>query len=148
MILIQCVRIPDDHVSGCHWQLLYCGIVHTLYIHGTDVSVHVYARWSGIQMNRPRQQPESQPEPRAPVRGHRATSGPISGHDVGSKDDTISGVRRYRYIITILSDIGAYPTRISGIPISGMLPADDIRVGCYQNRLRSNRSQYRDIPIS
>ncbi len=31
-------------------QLLYYSIVHTLYIHGTDVSVHVYARWSGFQM--------------------------------------------------------------------------------------------------
>ncbi len=33
-------------------QLLYYSIVHTLYIHGTDMSVHVYARWSesGFQM--------------------------------------------------------------------------------------------------
>ncbi len=32
------------------YQLMYCSIVHTLYIHGTDVSVHVYARRSGFQM--------------------------------------------------------------------------------------------------
>jgi hypothetical protein len=31
-------------------QLLYYTIVHTLYIHGTDMSVHVYAMWSGFQM--------------------------------------------------------------------------------------------------
>ncbi len=34
------------HVS----QLLYDSIVHTLYIHGSDMSVHVYTRWSGFQM--------------------------------------------------------------------------------------------------
>ncbi len=31
-------------------QPLYTSIVHTLYIHGSDMSVHVYARWSGFQM--------------------------------------------------------------------------------------------------
>ena len=31
-------------------QLLYYSIVHTLYIHCTDMSVHVYVRWSGFQM--------------------------------------------------------------------------------------------------
>ncbi len=31
-------------------QLLYYSIVHTLYIQGTDMSVHVYARWSGFKM--------------------------------------------------------------------------------------------------
>ncbi len=32
-------------------QLLYYSIqvVHTLYIHGSDMSVHVYNRWSGFQ---------------------------------------------------------------------------------------------------
>ncbi len=33
-------------------QLLYYSIVHTLYKHGTDMSVHVYARWPGFQMQR------------------------------------------------------------------------------------------------
>ncbi len=34
-------------------QQLYYSVVHTWYIHasGTDMSVHVYARWSGFQMN-------------------------------------------------------------------------------------------------
>ncbi len=31
-------------------QPLYTSIVHTLYIHGSDMSVHLYARWSGFQM--------------------------------------------------------------------------------------------------
>jgi hypothetical protein len=31
-------------------QPLYTSMVHTLYIHGSDMSVHVYARWSGFQM--------------------------------------------------------------------------------------------------
>ena len=31
-------------------QPLYTSIVHKLYIHGSDMSVHVYARWSGFQM--------------------------------------------------------------------------------------------------
>ncbi len=31
-------------------QPLYTSIVYTLYIHGSDMSVHVYARWSGFQM--------------------------------------------------------------------------------------------------
>jgi hypothetical protein len=31
-------------------QLLYYSMVCTRYIHGTDMSVHVYARWSGFQM--------------------------------------------------------------------------------------------------
>ncbi len=31
-------------------QPLYTSIVHTLHIHGSDMSVHVYARWSGFQM--------------------------------------------------------------------------------------------------
>ncbi len=34
-------------------QLLYYSMVCILYIHGTDMSVHVYARWSGFQMMRP-----------------------------------------------------------------------------------------------
>ncbi len=29
---------------------LYHSTVHSLYIHGIDMSVHVYARWSGFQM--------------------------------------------------------------------------------------------------
>ncbi len=33
---------------GC--KLLYYSIVHRLYIHGTEMSVHVYAMWSGFQM--------------------------------------------------------------------------------------------------
>ncbi len=33
------------------FRLLYYSIVHTLYIHGTDMSVHVYARWSKFHMN-------------------------------------------------------------------------------------------------
>ncbi len=31
-------------------QPLYTSIVYTLYIHGSDMSVHVYARWSGFQI--------------------------------------------------------------------------------------------------
>jgi hypothetical protein len=31
-------------------KLLYHSTVHRLYIHGIDMSVHVYARWSGFQM--------------------------------------------------------------------------------------------------
>ena len=34
------------------WQLLYYSMVCIRYIHGTDMSVHVYARWSGFQMTR------------------------------------------------------------------------------------------------
>jgi hypothetical protein len=36
-------------------KLLYYSIVHSLrlYIHGTDISVHVYAMWSGFQMLTP-----------------------------------------------------------------------------------------------
>ncbi len=39
------------HVTVC--ELTYDSMVHTLYIHwhGTDMSVHVYARWSGFQMH-------------------------------------------------------------------------------------------------
>ncbi len=33
-------------------QLTYDSIVHSLYVHGTDIYVHVYARWSGFQMLR------------------------------------------------------------------------------------------------
>ncbi len=32
-------------------QPLHTSIVHTLYTHGSDMSVHVYARWSGFQMH-------------------------------------------------------------------------------------------------
>ncbi len=32
-------------------QLLYYSMVCTRYIHGTDMSVQVYARWSGFQMS-------------------------------------------------------------------------------------------------
>jgi hypothetical protein len=35
-------------------QLLYYSMVCTRYIHGTDMSVHVHARWSGFQMIRVR----------------------------------------------------------------------------------------------
>ena len=31
-------------------QLTYNSIVHSLYVHVTDMYVHVYARWSGFQM--------------------------------------------------------------------------------------------------
>ncbi len=31
-------------------KLLYHSTVHRLYIHGIDMSVHVYARWSGFQI--------------------------------------------------------------------------------------------------
>jgi hypothetical protein len=31
-------------------QLTYDSTVHSLYVHGTDMYVHVYARWSGFQM--------------------------------------------------------------------------------------------------
>ncbi len=33
-------------------KLTYDSIVHSLYVHGTDMYVHVYARWSGFQMSR------------------------------------------------------------------------------------------------
>ena len=33
-------------------QLTYDSTVHSLYVHGTDMYVHVYARWSGFQMFR------------------------------------------------------------------------------------------------
>ncbi len=32
-------------------QLTYDSIVHSLYVHGTDMYVHIYARWSEFQMN-------------------------------------------------------------------------------------------------
>ena len=44
MIFNNCIMMY--HVC----QLLYYSIVHTLYIHCTDMSVHVYVRWSGFQM--------------------------------------------------------------------------------------------------
>ncbi len=47
MIFNNCIH----HVTVSQLQLYY-SIVHTMYIHGTDMSVHVYAsaRWSGFQM--------------------------------------------------------------------------------------------------
>ncbi len=42
------------HFQKCIYMSVPCtyySIVDTLYIHGTDMYVHVYARWSGFQMH-------------------------------------------------------------------------------------------------
>jgi hypothetical protein len=48
MYMFRVFNICIYHVC----KLLYYSIVHRLYIHGTDMSVHVYAMWSGFQMQR------------------------------------------------------------------------------------------------
>ncbi len=49
---IQCTYMYR-HFEKCIYNVCpqtYYSIVYTRYIHGTDMSVHVYARWSGFQM--------------------------------------------------------------------------------------------------
>ena len=62
-------------------QLTYDSTVHSLYVHGTDMYVHVYARWSGFQMSLPTShlsslplQPLLPPTPFAAAAGASAAS--------------------------------------------------------------------------
>ena len=49
---IPCMYMFVFFNNGMYYvcQLTYDSTVHSLYVHGTDMYVHVYARWSGFQM--------------------------------------------------------------------------------------------------
>ncbi len=66
-------------------QLTYDSTVHSLYVHGTDMYVHVYARWSGFQMRK-----------KAKLEKARRASGPPAGGELErpSPSPTRSPTRR------------------------------------------------------